>query len=106
MKQILTGFLALTLLLSAARLSCFSAQTADDFQQDFNTAIQRIDAMYAYFDLKALKWAEISNLYSADIRGVTNRDQFVALLERVVDELYDPHAQLSVNLPNSPRLVP
>jgi len=106
MKGILTGLLALTLLLGAAGFSCFSAQTEDDFQQDFDTAIRRIDAMYAYFDVKALKWAEMSNLYAADIRGVTNRDQFVALLERMVDELYDPHAQLTVNLPSSPRLVP
>ena len=82
------------------------AQGVDDFRQDFDTAIRRIAATYAYFDLKATRWQEVPGLYEADLRRVGTRDQFIELLERLVDELYDPHAQLTVNLAGSSRLVP
>src|SRR4030095_491615 len=98
--------LAAVLVFGIVTLYCLAAQTKDDFSQDFDFAVARIEATYAYFDAKAVKWTDVPNLYAADLRNVTNRDQFVALLEHVVDELYDPHAQLTVNLQNSPRLVP
>jgi carboxyl-terminal processing protease len=61
---------------------------------------------YAYFDAKATSWADVPKLYAGDLAKVRTRDDFVALLEHVVDELYDPHAQLNTNLATSPRLVP
>ena len=86
--------------------ACLMAQTESDFQQDFDVALRRIGNTYAYFDTKATRWSELPSLYAADIRDVKTRDAFIALLERVVDELYDPHAQLTGNLAGSPRLVP
>jgi C-terminal processing protease CtpA/Prc len=83
-----------------------TAQTRDDFSQDFNTAWRRTTSMYAYFDTKATAWADVPKLYADDLRRVTTRDEFIALLEQVLDELYDPHAQLNVNSATSPRLVP
>ncbi len=86
--------------------SCLEAQTSDDFQQDFDLAIRRIGAVYAYFDTKATRWNDVPALYAADLRELKTREDFIALLERVLDELYDPHVQLNVNLERSPRLVP
>src|SRR5580704_12164681 len=83
-----------------------TVQTPDDFSQDFNTAWRRTTSMYAYFDTKATAWADVPKLYADDLRRVTTRDEFIALLEQVLDELYDPHAQLNVNSATSPRLVP
>ena len=37
---------------------------------------------------------------------VNSRSEFVTLLERVLDELYDNHTSLNTNLNSSPRLVP
>ena len=82
------------------------AQSRGDFAEDFDFAHRRIMAMYAYFDLKATAWNDVPRLYADDLARVTTKDEFVGLLERVVDELYDPHAQLTVNRPTSPRLVP
>jgi len=82
------------------------AQTPDDFSQDFNTAWRRTTSMYAYFDTKATAWADVPKLYAEDLRRLTTRDEFVVVLEQVLDELYDPHAQLNVNSATSPRLVP
>jgi carboxyl-terminal processing protease len=83
-----------------------SAQTQDEFRQDFDTAWRVATASYAYFDTKATSWADMPKLYADDLERVTTRDEFVVLLEHVLDELYDPHAQLNVNLATSPRLVP
>lgn len=101
MRSVLT-----TLAIGITALSGLAAQTRDEFRQDFDLAIRRIASTYAYFDVKATGWSDVPNLYAADLERVTNRDQFVALLERVLDELYDPHAQLNMNLESSPRLVP
>jgi C-terminal processing protease CtpA/Prc len=81
------------------------AQTPGDFQQDFDFAIREIATNYAYFDTGA-RWSDVPTLYATDLREVKGRDDFVALLEKVVDELHDPHAQLNTNLARSFRLVP
>jgi carboxyl-terminal processing protease len=83
-----------------------TAQTQNEFKQDFDAAWRAGTARYAYFDTKATSWADIPKLYADDLQRVTTRDEFVALLEHVLDELYDPHAQLNTNLATSPRLVP
>jgi C-terminal processing protease CtpA/Prc len=85
---------------------CLIAQTPNELQQDFDVAIKRIAATYAYFDARATRWNDVPALYAADLQGVKSRDEFIALLERALDELYDPHMQLSVNLERSFRLVP
>lgn len=83
-----------------------SAQTPDALRHDFHTAWLAVGERYAYFDAKATSWADVPRLYADDLQRISTRDDLVALLERVLDELYDPHAQLNVNLANSPRLVP
>ena len=83
-----------------------TAQTPDDFAQDFETMWRRTTSMYAYFDTKATAWADVPGLYADDLRRVKTRDEFVMLLEQVLDELYDPHTQLNTNSAASYRLVP
>ena len=78
----------------------------ESFEEDFQFAWRQIGSTYAYFDRKATRWSEVPRLYAADLSRVRNKRELVELLERVVDELYDPHAQLTVNTPTSPRLVP
>jgi C-terminal processing protease CtpA/Prc len=79
---------------------------ATEFEEDFLFAHEHIAAAYAYFDAKSTRWREIPALYRSDVAAVTNRTDFVRVMERVVDELYDHHAQLKVNTASSPRLVP
>jgi C-terminal processing protease CtpA/Prc len=93
---------ALMLICSSSLL----AQTPADFQQDFEFATKAIAEEYAYFDAKATRWAEVPGLYAEQLRSVRTRNDFVALLEQVVDEIHDPHSQLNTNLPSSYRLVP
>lgn len=83
-----------------------SAQDANGFAEDFHAATEWIGGNYAYFGQKRTQWNEVPALYADDLRQVRTRDQFVRLLEQVVDELHDPHAQLNTNLRSSYRLVP
>ena len=78
----------------------------DGFNQDFNHAWESITSTYGYFDAKATSWSDVPRLYESDLRRVTTREEFIGLLERVLDELYDSHTQLTVNTLTSPRLVP
>jgi C-terminal processing protease CtpA/Prc len=94
------------ILLAGMSWTCAFAQVPNEYQQDFAVAISEIAANYAYFDTRATRWNDIPSLYAAELRNVKSRDEFVALLEKVVDELYDPHAQLNTNLARSFRLVP
>jgi C-terminal processing protease CtpA/Prc len=94
--------LGLAALLSGAN----QGQTKDDFTQDFDYAWHRIASTYAYVDAKATSWSDVPRLYGSDLQGVTTRNEFVSLLERVLDEWYDPHTQLTTNTATSPRLVP
>ncbi|HSP33720.1 MAG TPA: S41 family peptidase [Thermoanaerobaculia bacterium] len=80
--------------------------THGDFVADFQTLWSEVKNGYAYFDAKATRWDEVPQLYRADLDQVKTKTQFIALLEKVLDELYDAHTQLTVNTPSSPRLVP
>jgi len=80
--------------------------STQDYQADFAELCSQIGSTYAYFDSKPLQWSQVCELYRADLAKVGNRDQFVTLLEQVIDELYDPHSQLNTNTAQSYRLVP
>jgi len=80
--------------------------SAQEYQADYDELCSQIGSTYAYFDTKPLKWSQVCELYRADLGQVRSRDQFVTLLEHVIDELYDPHSQLNTNTSKSYRLVP
>ena len=97
---------ATALAVAGALLATPERAAKDDFEKDFEFLCQEIASTYAYLDAKATSWADVPRLYAADLRRVATREEFIDLLERVLDELYDPHAQLTVNTASSPRLVP
>lgn len=93
--------IACTLLIAAT-----APLPSSHFESDFRYAVEQIASTYAYFDVKATRWRDIPALYKADLTAVRDKREFVRLMEHVVDELYDPHAQLNTNTPTSYRLVP
>jgi C-terminal processing protease CtpA/Prc len=80
--------------------------SAQEYQADYDELCSQIGSTYAYFDTKPLQWSQVCELYRPDLGQVRDRDQFVTLLEHVIDELYDPHGQLNTNTSKSYRLVP
>ncbi len=61
---------------------------------------------YAYFDQKQTDWNKVREIYRPRIGAVKTPGDFVALLESVLEELYDFHTHLNTNTAASPRLVP
>src|SRR5262245_383822 len=93
-------------LISTAAFGADRSWTPQEFQADYEELCTQIGSTYAYFDTKALQWGQVCDLYRPDFAQVRNREQFVTGLEHVIDELYDPHAQLNTNTDRSYRLVP
>lgn len=79
---------------------------APELRADFAQAVQLIANNYAYFDKKDTAWDTAPARYADDVARISNRAELVVLLEQLLDELYDPHAQLNTNSPKSWRLVP
>ena len=95
-------------------LSCFFAAisapqatlTRQQYEEDFDHLWQSISDDYAYFDQKQTDWSKVRELYRPQLSEVRTRNDFVTLLESVLEELYDFHTHLNTNTAASPRLVP
>lgn len=73
---------------------------------DFDLLWSTLDARYAYFDRKATDWPCVRQRYGPEAAKAASPGDFITLIERALDELYDPHTHLKVNTPRSTRLVP
>src|SRR6476661_156359 len=78
----------------------------EQYRQDFNYFWTTINDEYCYFDKKQTNWQKVKEIYAPVTDTITNRDQFVTLLEKALYEIYDHHAILNTNTVNSRRLVP
>ena len=76
------------------------------YTEDFDAAWTFIRDTYAYFDHKTVDWERVRVVLRHRAAEVRDHDGFVALLEELVEHLYDHHAHLGVNTASSPRLVP
>ena len=73
---------------------------------EFAGFCQFVEDEYAYFGAKKTDWPRACSFYAAQAEGATDRSAYVTLLEQALAELYDAHAHLGTNTPQSPRLVP
>lgn len=96
-------------------LLCFFAEgvpapqtnlTLQQYEADFDYLWQSLADDYAYFDQKQTDWNKVREIYRPQLSAVKMRNDFVVLLEAVLEELYDFHAHLNTNTASSPRLVP
>ena len=80
--------------------------TPEQFTQDFDYVWSELRENYAYFDRKETDWNRVREVYRPKVAEVKSMSEFITLLERVLDELYDPHTHLKVNTNRSTRLIP
>jgi carboxyl-terminal processing protease len=80
--------------------------TTEQFTQDFDYLWTQLRDNYAYFDKKQTDWNRVREIYRPKISGVRDKREFVTFLERVLEELYDPHTHLKINTMRSTRLMP
>jgi C-terminal processing protease CtpA/Prc len=78
----------------------------DEFTRDFDYLWTQLRDNYAYFDKKETNWRGVREFYRPKFSEVRDKTEFITLLERVLDELYDPHTHLKVNTRRSTRLIP
>lgn len=89
-----------------AQITAQQVFTPEQFTSDFDYMWSNLRDNYAYFGKKETDWNKVQILYRPMVADVKSRSDFVSLLEKVLDELYDNHTSLSTNLRTSPRLVP
>ena len=80
--------------------------SSEQFTSDFDDMWLGLRDNYAYFDRKETDWNTVREFYRPLLTDVRSKSDFVSLLERVLDELYDNHSSLNTNLKTSSRLVP
>jgi carboxyl-terminal processing protease len=66
----------------------------EQFAADFDFMWSSLRDNYVYFDKKETDWNRVRELYRPMLARVKSRSDFVTLLERVLDELYDNHLSL------------
>ncbi|SFQ67069.1 S41 family peptidase [Hymenobacter arizonensis] len=80
--------------------------TRQQYQQDFDFFWNTIRTNYCYFASKQTDWEQVRARSRPQLDTLSSRRAFVRLLENSLAELYDNHAGLSTNRPDSRRLVP
>jgi len=80
--------------------------TRQQYEEDFDYLWQSILDDYAYFDQKQTDWNKVRQIYRPQLSAVQRPGDFIALLESVLEELYDSHTHLNTNTGASPRIVP
>lgn len=93
---------SLALLPSGCRATPLAQQRGEDFEQLWAHLRDR----YAYFDEKATGWARVRERYLPLAQAAATEGAFIQVLEQVLDELYDPHTHLNVNLASSWHIDP
>lgn len=83
-----------------------SSYSTAQYREDFDFFWTSVNNEYCYFNKKQTNWEKVKRLYRPMIDSVTNRDQFVSIMEKALYEIYDHHAILNTNTNNSNRLVP
>lgn len=102
LKNILFAILLAPMLVFSQEEKTFTTQ----YREDFNFFWESINTDYCYFNKKQTDWDKVKKLYLPQTDTIKNRNQFVSLLENAFYEIFDHHASLNTNTPNSQRLVP
>jgi len=97
--------------LTLAALACAAAAAAAEPEhditsvQDFDELWRTLDERYCFFGEKATDWKKVRAVYRPQAANAQTDEQYVAVLHRTLNELYDPHTRLSdapASFPRSP----
>lgn len=106
MKRIL-NIILFFLFAIPVKLSAQSDQVSTaHYREDYEYFWKSINEEYCYFNKKQTDWQKVKEIYEPRIEKITTRDQFVSILEKSLNEIYDHHAVLNTNTDSSNRLVP
>ena len=89
-------------------LLLFTSSISQDkqFATDFLEFWTTVKNNYAYFDKKHTDWDRVKNVYLPMAERAKTKSEYITVLEKAIEELYDNHFSLNTNLQSSTRLVP
>lgn len=77
-----------------------------NYHNDFIGFWTDIRDHYAYLEQQNIDWDKVREIYEPQSFKIKNHNEFVKLLEAVLNELYNGHSSLNTNLETSNRLIP
>lgn len=102
-------FLSAALIAVSASVSHAVAQdltVADRLQANVIALCRAVEEQYVYFDARRRHWPDACARAEREAAAATNVADVLAVMERLIDDLYDPHVALNTNNNASPRLIP
>ena len=76
------------------------------YQKGFSEFWTVFNENYAYFEQQQIDWNKVRQSYEPLVTNIKSREEFVAFLERVNNELHNGHISLNTNLKTSNRIIP
>jgi carboxyl-terminal processing protease len=76
------------------------------FEKDFEEFWNDIQNHYAYFDQQNVDWNKVKSIYGPQVKEIKSENEFIKLLEGVMNEFHNGHCSLNTNLSSSNRLIP
>ena len=76
------------------------------YHKDFIEFWSDINNHYAYLTQQKIDWDKVREIYEPKIEEISNDDEFIQFLEKILNELHNGHSSLNTNLNSSNRLIP
>ncbi len=76
------------------------------YEKDFDEFWSDIEGNYAFLDQQKIDCKKAKAFYQDKVRDVKSREDFVRLLETMLNEFHNGHVSLNTNLSSSNRIIP
>ncbi|PSG87726.1 peptidase [Mesoflavibacter zeaxanthinifaciens subsp. sabulilitoris] len=76
------------------------------YETDFNKFLNDYDQYFGYLKERKIDIERIRNYYQDDVKTVSNKDEFISLMEIVINEFYNGHISLNTNISSSNNIIP
>ncbi len=104
--KLLVSFVLLSVVACSPGDAIDESNSPPDFKADILQTCNEIPNVYAYFNDRESIWNEACAKALVDIEQADSGRDFLIVLERLLDDLFDAHISLNTNSSQSPRLVP
>ena len=80
------------------------AQT--EYETDFNIFLNDYEQYFGYLEDREIDIDRIRNYYQDDVKAVGSKDEFISLMEIVINEFYNGHISLNTSISSSNNIIP
>ena len=80
------------------------AQT--EYETDFNKFLNDYEQYFGYLEEQNIDIERIRNYYLEDVKAVSSKNEFISLMEIVINEFYNGHISLNTSISSSNNIIP